>query len=182
MIIQHHESVEIMRNNLAKMIALGGLLAALAVVIMCLGGMIPLATFICPMLCAIIQYMVMRFCGMKISWTWFAAVAILSMLLGPDKEAALVFCLIGCYPNLKPLFEKSKLSLLWKFLYFNTSVALLYGFLMKLFGMDAVLSEYETLGTIGLIAMLAMGNACFFLLDRLLSTIHKKLQNKRSRQ
>lgn len=172
-----------MRNNLAKKIALGGVLAALAVVIMCLGGMIPLATFICPMLCAIIQYIVLRFCGQKIAWTWFAAVAILSLLLGPDKEASLVFCLIGCYPNLKPLFEKSRLSILWKFLYFNGSVALLYGLLMKLFGMDAVLSEYEALGIVGLIAILAMGNACFFLLDRLLTMLNKKFQNKkRSRQ
>lgn len=172
-----------MRNNLAKKIALGGLLAALTVVIMCLGGMIPLATFICPMLCAIIQYIVLRFCGMKISWTWFAAVAILSLLLGPDKEAALVFCLIGCYPNLKPLFEKSKLRLLWKFLYFNASIALLYGFLMKLLGMDAILSEYKTLGIVGLVAILVMGNACFFLLDQLLSMLNTKFQNKnRSRQ
>lgn len=183
MIIQHHESVEIMRNNLAKKIALGGLLAALAVVIMCLGGMIPLATFVCPMLCAIIQYMVLHFCGSKIAWTWFVAVAILSLLLGPDKEAALVFCLIGCYPNLKPLFEMSKLRFVWKFLFFNISVALLYGILMKLFGMDAVLAEYEALGTIGLIATLVMGNACFFLLDRLLTMLTKKFQNrKRSRQ
>ena len=172
-----------MRNNLAKKIALGGVLAALAVVIMCLGGMIPLATFICPMLCAIIQYMVLRFCGMKIAWTWFAAVAILSLLLGPDKEAALVFCLIGCYPNFKPLFEKSKLSVLWKILFFNMSIALLYGLVMKLFGMDAVLAEYEALGAVGLIATLIMGNACFFLLDKLLTILNKKFQNsKRSRQ
>lgn len=172
-----------MRNNLAKKIALGGLLAALAVVIMCLGGMIPLATFICPMLCALIQCMILRFCGLKIAWTWFAAVAILSLLLGPDKEAALVFCMIGCYPNLKPLFEKSKLRILWKFLFFNTAIALLYGLVMKLLGMDAVLSEYEALGMIGMAVTLVLGNASFFLLDRLLTILNMKLQNnKRSRQ
>ncbi len=163
-----------MRNGIAKRIALGGVLAALAIVIMCFGGMIPLATFICPMLCALIQYAVLRLCGQKTAWAWFGAVAILSLLLGPDKEAALVFCLIGCYPNMKPLFEKSKLSLLWKILFFNAAVGVLYGFLLKLFGMDALMSEYEELGMIGLIVMLLLGNACFFLLDRLLTILSRK--------
>ena len=163
-----------MRNTLAKKIALGGVLAALAVVIMCLGGMIPLATFICPMLCAIIQYLVLRFCGQRVAWAWFGAVALLSILLGPDKEAALVFCLIGCYPILKPLFEKSKLRFLWKILFFNCAVGLLYGLLLKLFGMDAVMAEYKALGIVGLAAMLLLGNACFFLLDRLLTMLSRK--------
>lgn len=168
-----------MRNTLAKKIALGGVLAALAVVIMCLGGMIPLATFICPILCAIIQYLVLRFCGQRVAWAWFGAVALLSILLGPDKEAALVFCLIGCYPILKPLFEKSKLRFLWKILFFNCAVSLLYGLLLKLFGMDAVMAEYEALGIAGLAVMLLLGNACFFLLDRLLTMISRKKFSKK---
>ena len=168
-----------MRNTLAKKIALGGVLAALAVVIMCLGGMIPLATFICPMLCAIIQYLVLRFCGQRVAWAWFGAVALLSILLGPDKEAALVFCLIGCYPILKPLFEKSKLRFLWKILFFNCAVGLLYGLLLKLFGMDAVMAEYEALGIAGLAVMLLLGNACFFLLDRLLTMLSRKKFSKK---
>ena len=39
------------RRSPAFAVALGGMLAALAVVIMCLGGLIPVATFVCPMLC-----------------------------------------------------------------------------------------------------------------------------------
>ncbi len=172
-----------MRNSITKKIALGGVLAALAIVIMCLGVMIPLATFVCPMLCAIIQYIALWFCEQKIAWAWFGVVAILSLLLGPDKEAALVFCMIGCYPILKPLFEKSKLRFLWKILFFNCAVALLYGLLLKLFGMDAALAEYKELGTIGLIAMLLLGNVCFILLDRLLTILDRKILNKkRSRQ
>lgn len=167
-----------MRNALTKKIALGGLLAAVAVVIMCLGGMIPLATFICPILCALTQYAVLRFCGRKIAWTWFAVVAFLSMLLGPDKEADLIFCLIGCYPILKPIFEKSRLAVIWKFLYFNAAIALLYGLLLKILGLDDIRSDYQTLGMIGMILTLVLGNACFFLLDRLLSLMNKKFSQK----
>lgn len=168
-----------MRNSIAGKIALGGVLAALAVVIMCLGGMIPLATFICPMLCAIIQHAVLRCCGQRIAWAWFGAVAILSLMLGPDKEAALVFCLIGCYPNLKLHFEKNKLCVLWKTLFFNGAICLLYGLLLKLFGMDTVMAEYEELGVIGLIFMLLLGNVSFFLLDRLLTILSRKKSNRK---
>ena len=45
--------------------ALGGVMAALAVVIMCLGGMIPLATFVCPVLCMLLLQFVFRLCGRR---------------------------------------------------------------------------------------------------------------------
>ena len=163
-----------MRNNLSRNIALGGMMAAVAVVIMCLGGMIPLATFICPMLCVLIQYLVLRICGRRIAWAWFVLVAILGLLLGPDKEAALVFCLLGDYPILKPWLEKSKLHILWKILLFNASVALLYGLLLRLFGLDALMQEYATMGIIGLLLCLILGNATFALMDRLLTILSKR--------
>lgn len=163
-----------MRNSNAKVIALGGLLAAVALVILCLGGMIPLATYVCPMLCALVQYIVYRCCGRRIAWTWYVAVALLALLLGPDKEAALVFVMLGYYPMIKPFFEKSRLSVLWKLLLFNGAVLVLYGLLLKLLGLDAVATETEELGMIGLIILLALGNAVFFLLDRLLTILQKR--------
>ena len=163
-----------MRNSNAKVIALGGLLAAVALVIQCLGGMIPLATYICPMLCAIVQYIVCRCCGRRIAWTWYVAVSLLSLLLGPDKEGALVFVMLGYYPMLKPIFEKNRLSVLWKVLLFNGAVLVLYGLLLKLMGLDAVVAETEELGMIGSVILLVMGNAVFFLLDRLLTILQNR--------
>lgn len=168
-----------MRNGMAKNIALGGMLAAVAVVIMCLGGMIPLATFICPMLCTLIQYFVLRFCGRRTAWAWFAVVAILGLLLGPDKEAALVFCLLGSYPILKPWLERSRLHILWKILIFNSAVALLYGLLLRLLGLDTLAQEYAAMGAIGLVLCLVLGNVTFILLDLLLTRLSKlKLKKK----
>lgn len=163
-----------MRNQNAKAVALGGLLAAVALVIMCLGGMIPLATYICPMLCCILQYIVLRICGARIAWTWYAVVALLGLLMGPDKEAAAVFLLLGYYPIVKPKLEKSRLRWLWKLLLFNGAVLLLYGVLLKLLGMDQAISETEELGMIGLAVSLVLGNAVFFLLDRLLTMLQKR--------
>ena len=172
--------VSSMRNHLVKKIALGGMLAAVAVVIMCLGGMIPLATFICPMLCMLIEYMVWRFCGNKIALAWFASVALLSILVGSDKEAALVFCLIGYYPVLKPWLEKSRLHWLWKALIFNGIIALIYGFLLRILGLDTVAQEYEMLGIAGAVICLLLGNVTFFLFDRLLSILSKRKFGKKS--
>ena len=44
----------------AKNVALGGMLAATALVIMYLGGLIPFATFVCPTICILILQMVLK--------------------------------------------------------------------------------------------------------------------------
>ncbi|MBQ6840180.1 MAG: hypothetical protein IJO45_05765 [Oscillospiraceae bacterium] len=157
-----------------KSVALGGMLAAAALVIMCMGGMIPLATYVCPMLCILVQYTVFRLCGKRIAWTWYAAVTLLSLLMGPDKEAVAVFLLLGYYPMLKPVFEKWPVAWLWKLLLFNSAVVLLYTFLLRLFGLENVTDEFVGFGLAGLIALLLLGNVTFLLLDKLLSLAEQK--------
>lgn len=165
-----------MRNANTKAVALGGMLAAVAVVIMCLGGMIPFATYICPMLCTIVQFVVLQFCGRKIAWLWYVVVSLLALLLGPDKEAAGVFLILGYYPIVKPFFERSRLRWLWKLLLFNGAIALLYLGLIHLLGLAATMSEFEELGYWGLVVMLLLGNAVFFLLDRVLAMLTFKFR------
>ena len=86
-----------MRRGFAHQVALGGILAALAMVVMCLIGLIPVATFICPMLCILICAVVYRNCGKRISWAWYGAVTIMSLFFAPDKEAALLYLSLGYY-------------------------------------------------------------------------------------
>ena len=45
---------------------------------------------------------VLKTCGVRIAWAWYGAVAILSLLLAPDKEAAAVFAFLGYYPIVTP--------------------------------------------------------------------------------
>ncbi len=159
-----------MRNSSAKQIALGGMLAALAIVIMSLGAMIPSATFVCPMMCCLILQVVRTLCGDRIGWGWYGAVAILSLLLGPDKEAAATFVFLGYYPIIKPKLEKSKLQWVWKLLYFNVVILAMYWLLINLFGMAQLAEEWQELGLVMTAIMLLMGNVTFFLLDKVLST------------
>ena len=69
-------------------LALCGVLCALAVAIMAMGTIIPAATYCCPVLASMTIVPVLILCGEKLSWAMFAASAILSLLLAPDKEAA----------------------------------------------------------------------------------------------
>lgn len=167
-----------MNRTNAKTMALSGILAAVALVIMCLGGMIPLATYICPMLCALTQFLVLQFCGRRIAWVWYGCVAILSLLLGPDKEAAGVFLLLGYYPTVKPIFESSRLCWLWKLLLFNGAIAVMYLGLIHLLGLGDTLADGETMGYWGLVIMLLLGNTVFLLLDRVLTMLAQKLQRR----
>lgn len=152
----------------ASRIALGGVMAALAVVIMSLGGLIPVATYCSPMLCMILLQLVFLSCGRRIAWAWYGAVAILSVLLSPDKEAAGVFVFLGYYPIVKPVLDGKKLGRLWKLLLFNVSIGVLYFLLLKVFGLDGVSEDFEDVGRWMLAVLLVMGNIAFFLLDYLL--------------
>ena len=154
--------------------ALGGVLGALAVVIMCLGTLIPVGTYVCPMVCAVVLQMVLKTCGTRIAWAWYGAVAILGLLLAPDKEAATVFVFLGHYPIVKPKLDRKRLPWLWKGLLFNTAILVMYWLLLRLFGMEQLVSEFQELGAAMTILLLVLGNVTFFLLDRLLGMRQKR--------
>lgn len=148
--------------------ALGGIMAALAVVVMCMGGLIPVATFVCPMICMLLLTVVLSRCGNRVGWAWYGAVTILSLLLGPDKEAAAVFAFLGYYPIIKPKMDKLPLKWLWKLAYFNLVILLMYWLLLNVFGMAQLIAEFEEMGKVMTVVTLILGNITFVLLDRLL--------------
>lgn len=144
------------------------MLAALAVCILCLGSLIPINTYVSPMLCALLLQVVLNLCGRRLAAAWFAAVAILGLLLCPDREAAGVFLFLGEYPIVKQLLDGRKFSGLWKALYFNFSVLVLYWLLLFVMGIPGLYEEFQELGLIILVILVLLGNGTFFLLDRVL--------------
>lgn len=149
--------------------ALGGVMAALALVIMCMGGLIPVATFVCPMLCMMLLTVVKDRIGTRNAWAWYGAVALLSLLLGPDKEAAAVFAFLGYYPIIKPKMDALRLKWIWKIVYFNVSILVMYWLLLSVFGMAQLVEEFAEMGMVLTIVTLVLGNVTFILLDRLLA-------------
>lgn len=152
----------------ASSVALGGILAALAVVVMSMGTLIPVATYVCPMVSMLFLQAVLKTCGSRIGWAWYGAVTILSLLFAPDKEAAAVFAFLGYYPIVKPALDKRKGNWLWKALLFNGATLFMYWVLLHLLGMEQLVSEFAEMGAVLTVLTLLLGNVTFFLLDRLL--------------
>ena len=152
----------------ARSVALGGVLAALAVAAMALGTIIPIATYVCHMFCALLLQVVLKTSGRRMAWAWYGAVSLLAVLLAPDKEAAAVFLFLGYYPIVKPWLDSRMIPWLWKGLLFNGAIGLMYFLLIRLLGLEALVQEFTGMGLGMLALLLVLGNVTFFLLDRLL--------------
>jgi hypothetical protein len=163
-----------MKTTPASQISFGGVMAALALVIMNLVGLIPIATYVCPALCMIILSIVLKRCGRRIAWAWYGAVAILSLLLAPDREAAAIFVVLGYYPILKPALDRLRFGKLLKLALFNSVILLMYWLLIRLFGMEQLAKEYLEMGILLTVVTLILGNMIFFMLDRILSRVPAK--------
>lgn len=143
-------------------------MAALAVVIMSLGTLIPIATFVCPMLCMLLLTFVLGMAGNRIGWVWYVAVAVLSLILAPDKEACAVFVFFGYYPIVKPWLDGHRLRVVWKLVFFNVSIFAMYGLLIGLLGLEQVASDFQGVGTVMTIVTAVLGNITLFMVDILL--------------
>lgn len=156
------------QNNSARTVAVGGVLAALGLCVMCLGSITGIATYVSPMFCALLLEAVLSICGVRIAWAWYGAVAVLSLLLVTDREAAWVFVFLGYYPIIKPWLDRRRLKYLWKGLLFNGSAAVLYWLLIRILGMAELAQEWQTMSMAFLVLLLVLGNLTFFLLDKVL--------------
>ena len=154
----------------ASQVAFGGMMTAVAVVIMSLGSLIPVNTYTCPVLCIIMTNPVKERCGEKIAWCYYLAVALLSLLLAPDREAALVYTFLGYYPLIRRYFQKLRpawLRLGAKIAYFTLAGAAALVATMFVMGVEALLEEVG--GAAWLLAVLVLlWDVLFVLVDRLL--------------
>lgn len=171
----------------AKQIALGGVFAALAAVILLVGGVIPAGTYVAPMLAALPLVVLLAELPKSLCLGWYAVVALLGVLLCPDKETAFVFVFLGWYPLTKSGLDRlPKLpGLLCKLLIFNASAAALYALLILVFQLEALVREARETGTVMLTVMLLLANLSFFLFDILLArltAIYRFRQKKNPRQ
>jgi len=146
----------------ASSMAFGGMMTAVALVIMNLGSLIPLNTYICPVLCILITPMVLKTCGKTVGWCYYGAVSILALLLAPDREAALVYGFLGYYPMLKPWLDKRRGSFLWKLLLFTTSGWAVYALTVFVLGISPDEGGFLAVLT------LVVWDLLFFMVDRLL--------------
>ena len=116
--------------------AMCGMAVGLSVVIMLMGGLIPAAVYIVPLLCGLVLLPISIEFGKPVAWATFAATAILAMILDFDKEAAFFYLFIGYYPIVKWSIDKitaKPVRAAVKLALFTVSVITMYGLLNLLF-------------------------------------------------
>ena len=150
----------------SRKVALCGVLCGLAVVVLLLGGLFSLAVYCAPLLAMVVLLPVLEEYGPGTAGAAYGAVAILALLLVPDRETALVYVFFGWYPLLRPriaALPSLPVRLVCRLGVCGLSMFLLYGVTIRLLGLTAVTEE---LGGGWLTAALAaMGCAVFLLLD-----------------
>ena len=155
----------------ARQMALGGMMTALAVVIMNLGSVIPVNTYVCPVLCILLNRTVLERCGKTTGWCYYLAVMPLGLLLAPDREAALVYAFLGYYPMLRPWFQKlGVLAMPAKLVFFTVMGAASSGALLFVMGAGAAMEE----GWVMTAVTVCLGDVLFLLVDRLLGAPLRK--------
>lgn len=164
----------------ARPLALCGVLSALAAALLALGGVLPGMVFCSPILAMAVLLPVLEELGPKAAGTAYAAVAILALLLVPDRETAFVYLFFGWYPILRPriaALPSLPLRLLVRLAVCNIAALALYGLVLRLMGLTADLLESVWYFNV---ALLAAGNVVFLLTDstlaRLTNLWHWKLK------
>lgn len=158
----------------ARVVAFCGVCCALALVFMLLGSL-PFAAYCAPMLASVVLLPVLVEQGEKMAWLAYAAIALLSLILCGEKEAALVFLFLGYYPILKfrhmEFIRSRLLRVLSRLALFNVAVAAMYGVLLLTLGGAALAQEMMENGWALTLLTLLMGNGAMLLYDRMLEPL-----------
>ena len=163
------------RRTRTFQIALCGVLGALSVAILAMGGLLPLATYCAPMLAGIALVPVLGECPQKYGWMTWAAVSVLAVLLVPDRELSLVYALVlGPYPMLKRRIDRlgsAWVRTLCRLIVFNLAVLVCYGLLLVVFPLPGLMEGFTAGGALLTAATLVTGNLAFLVYDAALRAV-----------
>ncbi|MBR4765283.1 MAG: hypothetical protein IK085_00805 [Clostridia bacterium] len=153
--------------------AIGGIVAALSLVMMISVAIIPFLTYALPAAAGILIVLVVIEIDKKWAFGVYAAVSILSMLLVADKEVAVMYAaFFGYYPIVKEIFEKhlpKAVAFILKALLFITTMLVSYFLMIKLMGLE--INELEEFGMLAVPMLLGMGLVAFIFYDFVLSRL-----------
>ncbi len=150
-------------------IAFLGMMTALSVVLMLLGGFVPVMLYVSPLVAGLMLLVVLIEYGKKAAWLTWLATALCVLLIGVDKEAACFYVFIGYYPVLKWGIDRrianKGLRTGAKLMLFTVMTGLMYLLLALVF--PTLLAE-EFGGIWMLVLFIALMNLCLLMYDRAL--------------
>lgn len=156
-------------HEASKKTALCGILVGLSAAAMFAGGIIPLATFATPALAGIFLLPLGYEYGPRTALLAFFGVGLLSFLIVPDPEVSLIFLFfLGWYPVVKPSLDKLRprvIQWLVKAALFNLCIFLMYGLILLVFPLSAVVAEFADYTRIFVIGLVLLANVAFIVYD-----------------
>lgn len=156
-------------------VALCGLLAALMIIVMLLGSIVPIAALLCPALAGLFLIPAIHEYGTHTGVSLYGATAVLGLVLLPDKEVALLFALIlGPFLLFQPLLNRIApfpLRVLTKLLIGNLLLVLCYTFLLLVLAPTGLAAELNAYSRGMLILLLLLFNIMLLFYDICISRI-----------
>lgn len=120
--------------------ALGAIITGLSVALMLSTGILPFLSYAIPAICGVLIILMVMECDKKWASLVYACVAILSLLIVPDKSAGVAYtCIFGYYPIVKAIFESkfpNWLSWVAKIVLADAVLIAGYYLTLKFFGID----------------------------------------------
>lgn len=163
------------KRGKSQKVALCGMVGALAAACMTLGGFIPMATFVTPAIAGMLVLVAAIELGYRTGYLLYAVIGLLSLFLSPDKELSCIFLFfLGYYPLLKSQLDKIRpvfLRWLIKFVLFNLSIVAMYGLLLFVFPLPALVSDFAEAGSLMLSGLWLIANFTFFIYDMAIEKI-----------
>jgi hypothetical protein len=161
------------RKFLSFKVALGGVAAALSLLLMILAGVTSTLVYAIPMITgALLMMLVVEF-GQGFASLIYIAVSIISLLILGNKEAAIMYIgFFGYYPIFKSILEKHlKGFVCWivKYLIFNVAMVASYFIVTKIFMIS--FEDVESFGKFALPLLLLAGNVLFVMYDVVLTRL-----------
>ena len=161
------------RKKLSFKVALGGVIAALSLLLMLVAGVTTSLVYAIPMITgAFLMVLVIEF-GAGFAGLEYLAISIISMLLLGNKEAAIMYvAFFGYYPIIKSFIEKYMgkiLSWIVKYVIFNISMVVAYFVVSKIFMIT--FDDMEVFGKYALLILLLAGNILFVVYDIMLTRL-----------
>ena len=165
-----------MKNSkISFTVALGGITAALSLLLMFMAAIVPVLTYAMPAAAGALMAVIVIEINKKWAVTTYAAVAVLSLILVPSMEASLLFAaFMGFYPILKSVLEKIKkraVRLGLKLIVFNVSMIVYYQLVIRFVSDAELLEDSGDLGKYGLLILLAAANVVFVVYDLALTRL-----------
>ena len=132
------------KNTPAFRLSLSALMAALGAVLMLCGNLIPVLTYVSPMLASLTLIPILMEFGRKYAWMTWGVTALLALLLCTDRESAFFYLFIGWYPIVKPsldLIPGRPVRILVKLALFTAVFLLLFALLTFVLGLEDMRGE-----------------------------------------